>query len=209
MQNSAFIAKVKERITVKIAISLFALVLLIVSNVYYITQIITESIQPVLATWILFCVAVSLSLRTYLSSKNSELLGNIANASDFLYVWTVLACILLFGRNVRIGFTTFEYACLGATGGILVYWLITKKHAMSNIALQTIMTVAYFPMFIHLWFAQSNTESLVAWVIAWIAGGFALASSILYRRNLGILYASRAFILMTGVILLILRLKFR
>ena len=164
-------------------------------------------IQPVMATWLLFCVAVSLSLWTYWSSKKHSVVSNVGNAIDFIIVWMILASIIFLGKNVRLGFNGFEIGCLIASAIILVFWRISKKHQASNLSLQGIMTIAYFPTLRQLWSAKDNTESFSIWIVIWIASTAALIPAFTDKDKLAIAYASRAFILVTVLLGLMIRIE--
>lgn len=172
---------------------------------YYVWLIMQNEIQPVLTTWILFCVAVSLSFRTYWSSKKHSVVGNIGNFIDLGVVWLILLSILLFGKNINFAFNTFETCCLVASLGILLFWKLSKQHMLSNIALQVIITVAYFPTIYRLWYATQNTESFSVWSIWLIGVSASLATVILHKDTLGIIYSSRAFVLVLIIMILMLR----
>lgn len=171
----------------------------------YIMLIKQGEIKPALATWTIFVVSVILSFQTYWSTGKKSIIANIANATDVVAVIGIFTSILIFGKG-NLTFNLFEIYCLAASFGILIFWKTSKKHTLSNILLQVIMTVAYLPTFYRLWFATTNTESFLVWSI-WIIGTSAsLITSILYKDTLGILYASRAFVLTAIVIALMVRL---
>jgi hypothetical protein len=168
-----------------------------------------DQIHPVLATWLIFCVAVTFSLMTYWSSKQHSLISNIANVSDLVTVWMVLASILLFSKEVRLHFNAVEIACLLVSGTVLVWWRFTKQHAASNIMLQIVMTVAYLPTLFQLWYAQSNTESFGVWAVTWVGSCVALVPAIIDRDKLAVVYALRALLLISAIIGLMIRLELR
>ena len=171
----------------------------------YVYLVAQKEIYPALTTWILFCVAVSLSFRTYWSSRKHSIVGNLANFVDLILVWIILVGILLFGQNVNLIFRPFEIWCLISSGIVLLFWILSKKHLLSNLLLQVIMTVAYFPTIYNLWYATNNTESFSVWCV-WLIGGFtSLIIAILKKDTLGIVYSSRAFVLVSIILILMLR----
>jgi hypothetical protein len=171
----------------------------------YVYLIVQKEIHPALATWVLFCVAVSLSFRTYWSSKKHSIVGNVGNFVDLILVWIILVGIFLFGENNSFLFRPFEIGCLVASGIILLFWVLSKKHLLSNLLLQVIMTVAYFPTIYNLWYATKNTESFSVWCV-WLVGGLAsLVIAVLKKDTLGIVYSSRAFVLVLIILILMLR----
>jgi len=96
------------------AINLFILV-------RYVGLIRRSRIQPALAMWVLFTIAVVGSFVTYLSEGAHGPLDNILNTSDMVLVVSVSVAILLFGDKTS-RFTRFDLGCLGAVAAILVFW---------------------------------------------------------------------------------------
>ena len=86
-----------------ISVSLIT-VLLAVS---YIWQILKKKIQPALAMWVMFSVAVAMSLITYLKEGNYGFTDNILNSVDVIYVITVSAAIAIWGDHTS-KITRFE-----------------------------------------------------------------------------------------------------
>lgn len=166
-------------------------------------------IQPVLATWVLFLVAVGLSFMTYWSTTKHSVAGNIINVVDLFNVCLIMFSILVLGKNIRLGFNLFEIGCLVASGTILIFWRLSRKHATSNMALQAIMTVAYFPMFYQLWHASRNTEQLGVWVLVWVASAIALIPATIDRDKLGFIYAMRSLSMVSVVLILMFRINLR
>lgn len=187
---------------------LFALVtfgLMLVMNFWYCDLIIKGEIHPTLMTWVIFSVAVSLSLGTYWSSGNHNLLSGICNITDTVLVLIVTLIIIFFGKNVRFEINTFEIICIILALIILVFWRITKAHEVSNLFLQGVMVIAYFPTFYQLWGALTTSESLVTWSISWLISFLGIITAVLGRDKLAIIYSTRALVMITIMIFLILR----
>lgn len=177
-----------------IAINLFILV-------RYCTLIHRGRIRPSLAMWLFFSIAVGGTLITYLSEGEYGLLDNILCTSDLVLVSTITVCILLFGdRSTR--FNRFDTGCLFAVLGILLFWALTQHHTASNLSIQAILVIAYFPVVRRLWNSGENTESYAAWIGLMAAPILSLISS---RGMLATLYASRAIVSSSGLLVLMLR----
>ena len=73
------------------AASLAALVLLIIADGWYCFQINRGAIAPALATWLIFGVATTISLVSYLRHprKNSSFIANLGNRVDPVIVWVM------------------------------------------------------------------------------------------------------------------------
>lgn len=184
------------------------MVLNLFAGIRYSYLVAKEEIQPVLATWILLCVAISLSLWTYYSSKKRNLWSNVANISDFAVVWIILISIALCGDEVNLTFSRFDMVCLIASILILSFWQISKRHATSNLITQGLMTIGYFPTLHELWNASENTEPFGAWIMFLIISVTALIPPIIDKDRLAMIYAIRAVTLVSLVLFCMLRIEF-
>ena len=179
-----------------ISVSLIT-VLLAVS---YIRQLIKKEIQPALAMWVMFSVAVAMSLITYLKEGNYGFSDNILNSVDVIYVVTVSIAIAIFGeKSSKI--TRFDLGCLVVVGLIVVFWLFTQNHIVTNFMIQTILVIAYFPVVKRLFETRVNTEPFLIWGGMLIAPVLSLLSS---KGLLATVYSVRAIICVGTLLLLML-----
>jgi hypothetical protein len=159
--------------------------------------------QPALAMWVFFSIAVVMSLITYLADGNYSIWDNILNATDVVLAVTVSIAILLFGeKNSR--FTTFDNGCLIAVMAIIGFWVITRNHLATNLAIQSILVIAYFPVVRRLFESKSNSEPFSVWILMLIAPGIALTSS---KGDMASVYSWRAIICVSTLLLLMLRIE--
>jgi hypothetical protein len=171
--------------------------------VRYILLLVRKEIKPALAMWLFFSVAISMSLVTYRSEGGYGLLDNIMNTADLIYVVTVCVAILLFGdRSSR--FTRFDRGCLVAVMIIVLFWLITRNHHMTNILMQLILVIAYFPVVKRLLDSRENTEPFSVWIGMLLAPSIALISS---KGTLATIYSVRAIFCVSILLLLMLRIE--
>jgi hypothetical protein len=167
--------------------------------VSYIKQLIKKEIQPALAMWVMFSVAVAMSLITYLKEGNYGFTDNILNSVDVIYVVTVSVAIAIFGdKSSKI--TRFDLGCLVVVGLIVVFWLFTQNHIATNFMIQTILVIAYFPVVKRLFETRENTEPFLIWTGMLIAPVLSLLSS---KGLLATVYSVRA-IICVGTLLLIM-----
>jgi hypothetical protein len=118
---------------------------MILLTVRYIWQLVKKEIQPALAMWVMFSIAVGMSLITYLAEGNFGFLDNILNTVDVIYVLTISVAIAIWGdKSSKI--TRFDMGCLIVVGLIVVFWLFTQNHLVTNFMIQTILVIAYFPV---------------------------------------------------------------
>lgn len=133
--------------------------LMAIFAVRYCYLIVEGEIHPVFATWILFSLATTIGIWTYLSSVDSkkDLVTNIANTTDVFVTWSILIFLVLFGKKVRYDFSAFEVSCILVVVGILVYWKISQKANMANVAVNGILAIGYLPTIAYLWGSAINT----------------------------------------------------
>jgi hypothetical protein len=185
-------------------LSIYAVIIITLAiMVRYILLLVRKEIKPALAMWLFFSVAISMSLVTYRSEGGYGLLDNIMNTADLIYVVTVCVAILLFGdRSSR--FTRFDRGCLVAVMIIVLFWLITRNHHMTNILMQLILVIAYFPVVKRLLDSRENTEPFSVWIGMLLAPSIALISS---KGTLATIYSVRAIFCVSILLLLMLRIE--
>jgi hypothetical protein len=163
-----------------------------------------KKIKPALAMWAFFSMAVAMSLTTYMANDNFSLLDNILNTADLLLVVTVTAVIFLFG-DISSKFTSFDKICLFAVVLIGLFWFFTKTHFLSNLMIQSVLVIAYFPVIRRLWQSKENTEPFSVWILMMIAPIFALLSS---KGTLATVYSVRAIVSTAILLILMLRVEY-
>lgn len=166
----------------------------------YIWQLVRKEIKPALAMWIMFSIAVAMSLITYLKEGNYEFTDNILNSVDVIYVITVSVAIAFFGeKSSKI--TRFDLGCLIVVGLIVVFWLFTQNHLVTNFMIQTILVIAYFPVVKRLFETRVNSEPFLIWTGMLIAPVLSLLSS---KGLLATVYSVRAIICVGSLLFLML-----
>ncbi len=188
---------------------LFSLVAVVALNLFilvrYVGLIREKRIQPALAMWVFFTIAVVGSFVTFLSEGSHGPLDNILNTSDMALVGCVTVAILLFGDKTS-RFTRFDLGCLGAVAAILVFWGFTREHAAAHLAIQAILVIAYVPVIQRIWQADRNTESFAAWIGMLAAAALSLLSS---EGWLATVYSVRAVICTSLLLALMTRARWR
>ncbi|NQU87243.1 MAG: hypothetical protein HQ541_15930 [Mariniphaga sp.] len=162
----------------------------------YCRQLIKKQIKPALAMWVFFSIAVAMSLITYLKNDDYNFLDNILNTTDLILVITVSIAIAIFGDK-STKFNHFDLGCLTAVAAIVIFWIITQQHWITNILIQLILIIAYFPVVRRMLSANKNTEPFSVWILLMIAPAISLLSS---KGILASIYAFRA-IACTGLLL--------
>jgi hypothetical protein len=172
---------------------------MILLAVRYIWQLVKKEIKPALAMWVMFSIAVGMSLITYLSESSFGFTDNILNTVDVIYVVTISVAISIFGgKSSKI--TRFDKGCLLVVLMIVIFWLFTKNHIVTNILIQCILVIAYFPVVKRLIETRENSEPFLIWIGMLIAPVFSLLSS---KGFLATVYSVRA-IICVGLLLLLM-----
>jgi len=162
-----------------------------------------KEIKPALAMWLFFSIAVTMSLVTYMAEGNHGFLDNILNTADIVYVVTVTIAILIWGDKSS-QFTKFDTGCLVAVILIVLFWIITQDHIITNFCIQGIMVISYFPVVKRLLESRENTEPFSVWFIMMLNPAISLLSS---KGTLATVYSVRAIICVAVLMLLMLRVE--
>jgi hypothetical protein len=179
------------------------ILIILIIMVRYIRLLVRKKIKPALAMWLFFSIAIIMSLVTYRSEGGYGLLDNIMNTVDLVYVVTVCIAIFLFGDKSS-KFSRFDRGCLAAVILILLFWIFTQNHWLTNIMMQAILVIAYFPVAKRLIDTRENTEPFSVWIGMLVAPSIALFSS---KGTLATIYSVRAIICIGILLLLMLRIE--
>jgi hypothetical protein len=185
--------------------SIYSVMLItLIIMIRYIILLVRKDIKPALAMWLFFSVAIIMCLITYHSEGSYGLLDNIMNTVDLIYVVTVCIAIFMFGdRSSK--FNRFDLSCLAAVMIIVLFWIFTRNHWVTNILMQAVLVIAYFPVVKRLLDSKENTEPFSVWIGMLIAPVLALLSS---KGTLATIYSVRAIICVSLLLLLMLRIEF-
>ena len=153
--------------------------------------------------WVMFSVAVGMSLVTYLKEGDFGPLDNILNTVDLLYVVSVSIAIVIWG-DTSSKITRFDMGCLLVVLLIVVFWIFTQNHLVTNFLIQSILVIAYFPVVKRLIQTRENTESFIIWIGMLIAPVLSLLSS---KGLLATVYSVRAIICVGTLLILMLWIK--
>ena len=164
--------------------------------IVYCIMMIKKKSKPALAMWFFFTIAVAISLITYMKEGNYSYFDNVLNSLDLLLVSFVTIAILIFGDH-STWFNRFDLGCLIAVIIIVLFWVITNNHLITNISVQAILVIAYFPVVKRMLTAKENTEPFSVWIALMLAPLFSLMTS---KGELASVYAIRA-IICTGMLL--------
>jgi hypothetical protein len=176
------------------------IILILIILVRYLWLLVKKEIKPALAMWLFFSVAIIMSIITYLSDGEYGFLDNIMNTVDLIYVVTITVAIIILGDKSS-KFTRFDTGCLVAVMIIVVFWIFTRNHKVTNLLMQAILVIAYFPVVKRLLDSKKNSEPFSVWIGMLIAPSLALISS---KGMLARIYSIRAIICVSLLLLLML-----
>ncbi len=162
----------------------------------YFWQLYRKRSKPALAMWIFFSLAVSMSLITYLKEGNFGFWDNVLNTTDlFLVIFVTIAIWFMGDKSTR--FNRFDRWCLVAVLAIIAFWVISQNHLLTNLGIQLILIIAYFPVVRRMLTMKENTEPFAVWIALMLAPMVSLITS---KGMLAAIYAIRA-IACTGLLL--------
>ncbi len=121
----------------------------------------------------------------------------------FFMAFFVTLVIFIFGDK-STKFDSFDIACLGVVVLIIIFWVITKNHLLTNLGVQLILIIAYIPVIKRMLTANENTESFFIWILLMIAPFISLISS---KGVLATVYAVRAIFCTTLLLVLMVRIE--
>lgn len=190
-------------------------------TVRYCWLTITGETDPVFSSWLVLTVSVGMSFSTYCKTKHYNLVDNIGVTSGAASVLFILVTVVLFGKNARAGFTSFEIGNLAFAALVAVYWWRTKNPFNANLAIQVLMVIGYIPMIARLLTASKNPEPWGVWISVWVACVFSMIPAYKPRPRtdgnpltwrdtiLPKITATRAIVSVTIILLLMLRLELK
>lgn len=191
--------------------SAFALV--IVADSWYCWHVVRGPLTPALATWLIFAVATTLSLLSYLKHNDGRhpFIANAANRVDPFIVWAVVVCMLFAPRADR-SIHLFDAICLGASGVIGSLWYaaermnISAKRAtiLANLLINLIMVAGYLPTAYKIFIFRVNGESFVTWGLNLLIASLLLIAPLARRDWLSVLYIGRAVVCVALILTMML-----
>lgn len=192
-------------LTAKIFINIIVSVTNVIILVRYIYLLYKKEISPSLAMWTFFSLAVGISLFTYFAEGQHAISDNILNFTDLIMVVSVTLAIVIWG-DVSTRFNRFDVGCLLAVAGIIIFWILSDNHIVTNYAVQSIMVISYFPVVKRMAHQKKNTEAFSVWIMMFVAAGISLLAN---EGWLASVYAIRAMVCTGALLLLMLRIELK
>jgi hypothetical protein len=194
---------------VEIVAIILACTLAAIGDGWYCWHVIYGPIQPALATWLIFAVASTLSLLSYLKHNDGRqpFIANVANRVDPILVWAVVLLIMVAPKSDK-SIHPFDIGCLALSVVIGLLWWVAGKMKISpkastiaaNLLVNLIMVAGYLPTIYKLIATKRNTESFLTWGFNLLVGILFVVSPIRRRDWLSVAYIGRAIICMVLII---------
>ncbi len=175
----------------------------------YAYQVYTRDISPTLSTWLIFLTGTSLSFVTYMVAEDKDFQSGILNTIDVMVSLLITFSIVIWGKTLKTHFKPFEKKYLISAGGIVLFWIISKDAFTSNLLVQLLIFIGYFPTIQNLVTKKKNTESLSAWGLVLIATIIALYPAIVGGNLLAVIYVGRTVVMVNVVLCIMLFYHFK
>jgi hypothetical protein len=179
------------------------------ATAWYCHLIADGKLPTVLATWVMFMITVVAGFVSYMrSSGERHWATNVCNTVDVIATVVVVLFLLTCG-NTEI--RRFDEICIGIWALIMMLWFFTGRlkvanaDKVANIAFNLLLIIAYVPLVQHLATATVNTEPYVTWSATFLASSIGMLNPIKKRDWLALLYATRAVLSTSTVLVLMAR----
>jgi hypothetical protein len=169
----------------------------------YIYLLYHKKISPSLAMWTFFSLSAAISMFTYFAESKHSISDNMLNFTDLMLTVGVSAAILLWG-DASTRFNRFDLGCLAAVLIIIVFWIVSNNHVITNYSVQVIMVISYFPVVKRMMHQNKNTEAFSVWIALFLAAGISLFAN---KGWLASVYALRALLCTMILLLLMVRVE--
>ena len=159
--------------------------------------------SPSIVTWSMFWVAVTISFLTFFRTHEGGLVTNITNTTDMVGVSVMIVVLAVWGGKDAFQFEASDLLCFLGLGMILTYWFVYQNDWATNLATQSILTLAYIPTFVKMWRkakAGRKSESAIAWSCTLSQSLTGLAVARMDGGFLSTIYAGRSTILIATLL---------
>lgn len=178
--------------------------LLISGNIHYIAYIIKGKVTPTKSTWLIFTAVTNLNVASFLANR-FDLVSGAYLMTDFATCLAVLITAIICDRQTRFELKRFEKYYLLGVGICIVFWLGSKDPFFTNLLVQTLIIIGYFPTFHNMVVKKKSTESKTAWTIWLIGMSLSFYPAWVNQNVLAMIYSARGTIMCLVMLILIKR----
>ena len=188
-------------------VAILVFVIMIATGCRYAYQIIKCQISPTLSTWIMFSVATCLNVLSYLVATEMDILSGVLGITDAIACLMIVIAMVAFGKS-GLKFKPFERYYLLGSSFIVLFWVLSNNAFHTNLLVQCLIFLGYFPTFQSLITSKETTESFSAWGLNLSAGIISLYPAIKGGNLLSTVYSIRT-IVMVSLVLIIMFIKYK
>ncbi len=187
------------------SVAIAVAVILIAASLPYVYQISRRHVLPTLSTWIIFVVATSLNVASYLVATRWDLLSGVLGLTDALVCWVILI-VTVISAGFKMQCQTFEKYYLIASGVIVLCWMISMSAFITNVLMQILITVGCSATIQSLLYANENHESCLFWGFVLVAATLSLYPATVDGNFLALIYSIRSIVIVCVILSLMCRL---
>jgi hypothetical protein len=160
---------------------------------------------PTLSTWIIFVVATSLNVVSYLVATRWDMISGVLGLTDAFVSWFILI-VTVVSAGYKMQWQPFEKYYLIAAGVIVLFWVISRSAFITNILIQILITVGCAATIQNLLYASENHESFLFWGLVLVAATLSLYPAAVDGNLLALMYSVRIIVIVCVILLLMYRL---
>ena len=144
-------------------ISIVASIFNILSGGTYLKQVIKNESIPNPATWFIWLVVTILNASTYFLVAGGNLWISLTSIVLAVVIFSILLFSLVKGKFSRLGMV--EIISLALCVAIGIFWKVTGNTIISNVSLQAIFLISFYPTF-HALLLKTTREKSPPWFFA-------------------------------------------
>ena len=188
---------------IKEILGILVIFLLLPTYVIYVMQIFKKEVKPTLSTWIIFSAATAINAISYLVATEIDYLSGVFLLTDAVSCSIICLMSVIFNRS-SVKFKPFEKYYLFTASMVVIFWFFTHNAFISNLLIQGLILVAFFPTAQNMITSKENTESFTLWTVELLASAISLYPAMVDGNLLSTIYSFRCCAEIS-VLLLIMR----
>jgi hypothetical protein len=186
------------------AIAIAVAVTLIAASLPYMYQISRRQVLPTLSTWIIFVVATSLNVVSYLVATRWDMISGVLGLTDAVVSWCILIVTVL-SAGFKVQWQRFEKYYLSASGVIVLFWVLSRSAFITNVLMQILITLGCAATIQSLLYANENHESFLFWGLVLVAATLSLYPAAVDGNLLALIYSVRSIVIVCVILSLMVR----
>lgn len=168
-------------------------------------KIVKRQVSPTLSTWLIILAASLMSFLTYWNAGHRDLVAGALNGAD-VFSTAISSIAIVFFSPLKLSLKPFEKYYLGGLVLIAIFWAFTSDAFLSNLLIQVLISIGYFPTAHNLIRNRKNSESFTVWGLILTASVVSLYPTInayLTEGNvLALVYSLRSVVMLGAMLIL-------